>query len=51
MHLFCGSVLYAKLAGVTVGYCITSSISMVYVFVLFYHILQLLNSICVGECT
>ncbi|XP_014500281.1 amino acid permease 8 [Vigna radiata var. radiata] len=29
MHLFCGSVLYAKLAGVTVGYCITSSISMV----------------------
>ena len=45
MHVFCGAVLYAKLAGVTVGYAITSSISMVYVFVLFYHILQLLISI------
>ncbi|KAK7410402.1 hypothetical protein VNO78_01158 [Psophocarpus tetragonolobus] len=29
MHVFCGSVLYGKLAGVTVGYTITSSISLV----------------------
>ncbi|RDX86155.1 Amino acid permease 8, partial [Mucuna pruriens] len=29
MHVFCGSVLYGKLAGVTIGYTITSSISLV----------------------
>ncbi|CAJ1973925.1 unnamed protein product [Sphenostylis stenocarpa] len=29
MHVICGVVLYGKLAGITVGYAITSSISMV----------------------
>lgn len=28
MHMVCGSILYAKLAGITVGYTITSSISL-----------------------
>ncbi|KAK8465559.1 hypothetical protein PHAVU_009G112100 [Phaseolus vulgaris] len=29
MHVFCGSILYGKLAGVTVGYSITGSLSLV----------------------
>ncbi|CAK8531461.1 unnamed protein product [Lathyrus sativus] len=28
MHMLCGSILYGKLAGITVGYTITSSISL-----------------------
>lgn len=31
MHVFCGLIQYGKLAGLTVGYTITSSTSMVYV--------------------
>nr|ACU21373.1 unknown [Glycine max] len=31
MHVFCGLVQYTKLAGITVGYTITSSTSLVYV--------------------
>ena len=49
MHVFCGSVLYGKLAGVTVGYTITSSISLVYV-ILFYYIHKLINHLCCWLC-
>jgi len=34
MQVFCGIILYGKLAGVTVGYTITSSNSLRYVITL-----------------
>lgn len=34
MHVICGIVLYSKLAGITVGYTITSSTSLAYVITL-----------------
>jgi len=46
MHVFCGSVLYGKLAGVTVGYTITSSVSLVYVVLFYYYIHKLINHLC-----